>query len=148
MLLDTHAGNKTHATTALVAGTKCYMPPEVSSARVRDALDHSALRACPSQEYVQNGHCSEKTDAYGKRARGVCGGAVHAAATAPHAPLSPPSSCLFLPLSPSPSSSLFLLRAAFGFGVVLLELLTGKLPVEVAAMNYEVRGEARPSSAH
>ena len=26
-----HAGDKTHATTALVAGTKCYMPPEVSS---------------------------------------------------------------------------------------------------------------------
>jgi serine/threonine protein kinase len=26
-----HASDDTHATTALVAGTKCYMPPEVSS---------------------------------------------------------------------------------------------------------------------
>ena len=26
-----HASDNTHATTALVAGTKCYMPPEVSA---------------------------------------------------------------------------------------------------------------------
>jgi serine/threonine protein kinase len=61
-----HASDKTHATTALVAGTQCYMPPE----------------------YTQNGHCSEKTDAY-------------------------------------------------AFGIILLELLTGKLSIEVASMNYE-----------
>jgi serine/threonine protein kinase len=63
-----HASDNTHATTALVAGTKCYMPPEVSnSAQV--CIASAPLSVHPPlswQQYVQDGHCSEKTDAYGK----------------------------------------------------------------------------------
>ena len=42
--------DQTHASTKVVVGTKYYMPPE----------------------YQAHGHCSEKTDAYGKCANLTC----------------------------------------------------------------------------